>query len=89
MLQDSGACDNTTTTAISGVMASYKSKASAIIVLTTRGSVDVGYYLDFQATLITPIRAEVSFGFLGIFSNFLSTTSGIVHLQPAKLRFIL
>ena len=38
MLQDSGACDNTTTTAISGVMASYKSKASAIIVLTTSGA---------------------------------------------------
>merc|ERR1712114_60450 len=31
-------CDNTTTTAISAVMASYKSKASAIIVLTTSGS---------------------------------------------------
>merc|ERR550532_3543385 len=36
--KDSGACDNTTTTAISGVMASYKSKASAIIVLTTSGA---------------------------------------------------
>jgi len=31
-------CDNTTTTAISAVMASYKSKASAIIVLTTSGA---------------------------------------------------
>merc|ERR1711992_285611 len=38
MRADSGACDNTTTTAISGVMASYKSKASAIIVLTTSGA---------------------------------------------------
>jgi len=38
MRTDSGACDNTTTTAISGVMASYKSKASAIIVLTTSGA---------------------------------------------------
>ena len=37
-LKDPGACDNTTTTAISGVMASYKSKASAIIVLTTSGA---------------------------------------------------
>merc|ERR1712066_780301 len=36
--KDSGATDNTTTTAISGVMASYKSKASAIIVLTTSGA---------------------------------------------------
>merc|ERR1711868_160203 len=31
-------CDNTTTTAISAVMASYKCKASAIVVLTTSGS---------------------------------------------------
>merc|ERR1711936_971371 len=38
MRTDPGACDNTTTTAISGVMASYKSKASAIIVLTTSGA---------------------------------------------------
>jgi len=38
MRTDTGACDNTTTTAISGVMASYKSKASAIIVLTTSGA---------------------------------------------------
>merc|ERR1719369_2314453 len=38
MRTDNGACDNTTTTAISGVMASYKSKASAIIVLTTSGA---------------------------------------------------
>ena len=38
MFQDTGATDNTTTTAISGVMASYKSKASAIIVLTTSGA---------------------------------------------------
>merc|ERR1739844_107606 len=38
MRTDSGATDNTTTTAISGVMASYKSKASAIIVLTTSGA---------------------------------------------------
>jgi len=38
MRADSGTCDNTTTTAISGVMASYKSKASAIIVLTTSGA---------------------------------------------------
>jgi len=38
MRTDTGATDNTTTTAISGVMASYKSKASAIIVLTTSGA---------------------------------------------------
>merc|ERR1719213_1605068 len=38
MRTDPGACDNTTTTAISGVMASYKSKAAAIIVLTTSGA---------------------------------------------------
>ena len=38
VFQDTGATDNTTTTAISGVMASYKSKASAIIVLTTSGA---------------------------------------------------
>ena len=37
-VQDTGACGNTATTAISGVMASYKSKASAIIVLTTSGA---------------------------------------------------
>merc|ERR1719192_1224612 len=37
MRTDSGACDNTTTTAISGVMASYKI-SSAIIVLTTSGA---------------------------------------------------
>merc|ERR1711990_1345514 len=38
MRTDTGACGNTATTAISGVMASYKSKASAIIVLTTSGA---------------------------------------------------
>ena len=38
IVQDTGACGNTATTAISGVMASYKSKASAIIVLTTSGA---------------------------------------------------
>merc|ERR1719251_564351 len=39
MRADSGACDNTTTTTTaSGVMASYKVKASAIVVLTTSGA---------------------------------------------------
>ena len=34
----SAVTDNTTTTAISAVMASYKCKASAIVVLTTSGA---------------------------------------------------
>merc|ERR1712000_539775 len=37
MMRSGGAMDNTTTTAISAVLASYKCKASAIVVLTTTG----------------------------------------------------
>merc|ERR1711913_96834 len=59
MRTDSGACDNTTTTAISGVMASYKSKASAIIVLTTSGATShlVSKYRP-QCPILTVTRFE-------------------------------
>merc|ERR1711990_663096 len=59
MRTDTGACGNTTTTAISGVMASYKSKASAIIVLTTSGATShlVSKYKP-QCPILTVTRFE-------------------------------